>query len=55
MPTIMSTQPAVFRLKTEVFAVTAKARIAPMAITASPTPVFMRILPQFVTFELVRR
>jgi hypothetical protein len=25
--------------------VTAKARIAPMAISASPTPVFMMVLP----------
>src|SRR5690348_8512170 len=45
MPTMMSTQPAVCRLKTDVLVVTAKARIAPTAIRARPTPVFMMILP----------
>src|SRR5579859_4406283 len=44
-PMIMSTQPVVCRLKTEVVARTGKAMIAPRAITASPVPVFMRILP----------
>src|SRR2546421_6405831 len=44
MPTMISTQPAVCRLKTEVFVVTANARIAPTAISASPTPVFMVVL-----------
>ena len=48
-PMTMSTPPAMFRLKTEVFVVTAKARIAPMAITASPVPVFMTVLPLFCT------
>jgi len=35
MPMMMSTQPAVCRLKTDVFVVTAKARIAPTAINAA--------------------
>src|ERR1700744_6105626 len=43
-PMMISTQPAVCRLKTEVFAVTANARIAPTAMSASPTPVFMVVL-----------
>jgi hypothetical protein len=42
---IMSTQPAVCRLKTEVFVVTAKAKIAPIPISTSPIPVFMAFLP----------
>src|ERR1700728_102963 len=45
MPMSMITYPAVCRLKTEVFVVTAKARIAPMPISTSPIPVFMRVLP----------
>src|SRR6266700_384950 len=44
MPMMMSTQPAVCRLKTNVFVVTANARIAPTAISARPTPVFMMVL-----------
>src|SRR5512142_1167534 len=44
MPMMISTQPAVCRLKTEVFVVTANARIAPTATSASPTPVFMVVL-----------
>src|SRR3984885_11004964 len=45
MPMSMITYPAVCRLKTEVFVVTAKARIAPMPISTSPIPVFMTVLP----------
>src|SRR5689334_24009563 len=44
MPMMISTHPAVCRLKTEVFVVTANARIAPTAPSASPTPVFMVVL-----------
>src|ERR1700683_5082288 len=44
MPMSMITYPAVCRLKTEVFVVTAKARIAPMPISTSPIPVFIRFL-----------
>src|SRR6476661_11094370 len=45
MPMMISTQPAVCRLKTVVLVVTAKARIAPTAMSARPTPVFMMVLP----------
>src|SRR5690348_13216325 len=44
MPMMISTQPAVCRLNTEVLVVTANARIAPTATSASPTPVFMVVL-----------
>src|SRR6516165_5465944 len=37
----MMTQPAVWRLKTDVLVVTANARIAPAQMNARPTPVFM--------------
>src|SRR4029077_19894964 len=45
MPMMISTKPAVCRLKTDVLVVTAKARIAPTAMSARPTPVFMMVLP----------
>jgi hypothetical protein len=40
-PMIISTQPAMFRLKNEVLARTAKARMAPTAMRARPAPVFI--------------
>src|SRR5580704_17529692 len=45
MPMIMITYPAMCRLRNEGSPLTAKAKIAPMPISASPIPVFMRILP----------
>src|SRR6201996_9402108 len=40
-PMIIRTQPAMFRLKNEVLARTAKARMAPTAMSARPAPVFI--------------
>src|SRR5580704_12218177 len=45
MPMIMITYPAMCRLRNEGSPLTAKAKIAPMPISASPIPVFMRVLP----------
>src|SRR5580704_11137498 len=45
MPMIMITYPAMCRLRNEGSPLTAKAKIAPMPISASPIPVFMRFLP----------
>ena len=41
MPTIITTRPKICRLNTEVFAVTAKVKMAPTAIQNRQMPVFM--------------